>query len=61
MNANLHIDADKLFESTEHLKDIVASAGLCVKDQLIAPYYKKTVKETVEQKLPLNIALELGH
>lgn len=55
------VDHIFLFESVQHLVDIVNDAGLSVKEEFVVPYFKKTIEETVEQQLPLNIALELKH
>jgi len=48
-----------LFESVEHLRAIVAEAGLRVRGELVLPYTGSTLDESVAQRLPINIAMEL--
>lgn len=55
------VDHIFLFETVEHVGEIVNQAGLTVKDQLVVPYFGLSVEETIEQLLPINIALEIKH
>lgn len=48
-----------LFESPEHLAEIIHSAGLTIRDQLVLPYHGTTLAVSTEEKLPVNIALVL--
>lgn len=55
------IDHISLFTSVAHLHELVAKSGLMVREECIAGYQGMSPEETQAQKLPLNIAMSLGH
>ena len=48
------------FESPQHLERMFHEAGLSVKGSLILPYHGKTVEESLNEKLSINLAYRLG-
>ncbi len=55
------VDHIYLFKTPEHLAEIFAASGLKIKDQLICPYEGKTLAESLEQRLAINVAYVLGN
>lgn len=55
------IDHIYLFENVESVEKLVAQSGLVVKDKLALPYFGTTLARSVEDRLPINLALVLGH
>ena len=54
------IDHIYLFDSVESIEILVKAAGLEVRDSLLTPYPGMSVEESIEQKLPVNVAMVLG-
>lgn len=54
------IDHIYLFDSLESIESLVREAGLAVRDSLLVPYPGLSVEESMEQKLPVNVAMVLG-
>lgn len=54
------VDHISLFRSPEELDALFAEAGLTVKDALLRPYEGKTLAESLEGRLPVNVAYVLG-
>jgi hypothetical protein len=54
------VDHIYLFKTPEHLAEIFSTCGLKIKDQLICPYEGKTLAESLEQRLAINVAYVLG-
>ena len=54
------IDHIYLFDSFAAIEDLVSQAQLSVRDYLEIPYPGETVEQSVEQRLPINVALVLG-
>ncbi|MBJ18191.1 MAG: hypothetical protein CL933_02090 [Deltaproteobacteria bacterium] len=54
------IDHIQLFRSPEVLENLVARAGLSVRESRLIPYPGQTTEESLEQRLPINVALVLG-
>lgn len=54
------IDHIYLFDSYESIESLVLNAGLEVRDKLLVPYPGLSVEETMEQTLPINVALVLA-
>lgn len=55
------VDHISLFESVDHLHELVEESGLKVRAEVTTPYQGLTLEETQAQKLPLNIAMSLEH
>lgn len=55
------VDHVLLLESIDELKELVGKTGLSWKQDCVAPYPRLTLEETLEMKMPLNIAMVLGH
>jgi hypothetical protein len=53
------IDHIYLFESKEHLINLIESCYFSIQDMLVVPYNGKTIEESEENKLPIKIALVL--
>lgn len=53
------IDHIYLFESLEDIEKLVEAADLKVRDKLLTPYPGMSVEESIEQKLPVNVAMVL--
>jgi 2-polyprenyl-3-methyl-5-hydroxy-6-metoxy-1,4-benzoquinol methylase len=54
------VDHIYLFESYDEIQNLVTGAGLHVVDSLLVPYPELSVEESMEQKLPVNVAMVLG-
>lgn len=54
------IDHIYLFRSVQEVEDLARSSGLVVRDVLATPYVGSTMQETVQNNLPINIALVLS-
>jgi len=54
------VDHISNFDSPEHLEWMFHDAGLSVKERLVVPYFGKTVEESLEEKLSINMAYSLG-
>ena len=54
------VDHIYLFKSPEHLAQLFAASKLKIKDQLIRPYEGKTLAESMDQRLAVNVAYVLG-
>jgi 2-polyprenyl-3-methyl-5-hydroxy-6-metoxy-1,4-benzoquinol methylase len=54
------VDHICLFETLEQLEGLFAASGLGVRDQLIRPYEGKSVQESLDNRLPMNVAYVLG-
>ncbi len=54
------IDHIYLFRTVDEVHDLAVTAGLKVKEILATPYKGCTMDETVQQKLPINVAMVLG-
>jgi 2-polyprenyl-3-methyl-5-hydroxy-6-metoxy-1,4-benzoquinol methylase len=54
------IDHIHLFPSVQSVYELINQAGLKVVDCLAVPYHGTSMAETVEQKLPINVALVLS-
>lgn len=50
-----------LFTSPDHLKSIIAEAGLSVVDECLIPYPGLSIEETAAKQLAMNIGLVLKH
>jgi len=55
------IDHIFLFPDAASVEALAQSCGLRVRDRLVLPYHGVPMKETIRQKLPINIALVLSH
>jgi 2-polyprenyl-3-methyl-5-hydroxy-6-metoxy-1,4-benzoquinol methylase len=53
------IDHIYLFESKEHLMNLIESCSFSIQDMLVVPYTGKTIEESETNKLPIKIALVL--
>jgi 2-polyprenyl-3-methyl-5-hydroxy-6-metoxy-1,4-benzoquinol methylase len=53
------IDHIYLFESLESLEAIIQSADLGVKDRLVVPYEGMSIEESIEKRMPVNVAYVL--
>ena len=53
------IDHIYLFESKEHLINLIESCNFSIQDMLVVPYTGKTLEESETNKLPVKIALVL--
>lgn len=53
------IDHIFLFRTVDEVCDLVSAAGLKVEEILATPYKGCTMQETVQQKLPINVAMVL--
>jgi 2-polyprenyl-3-methyl-5-hydroxy-6-metoxy-1,4-benzoquinol methylase len=53
------IDHIYLFESKEHLINLIESCSFSIQDMLVVPYTGKTIEESEKNKLPIKIALVL--
>jgi hypothetical protein len=54
------IDHIYLFENEEQVANMVEASGFYIKKQLLIPYHSTTLEQSVQEKLPINIALILG-
>lgn len=54
------VDHIYLFESYDDIENLVTAAGLHVRDKLLVPYPGLSVEESMEQRLPVNVAMLLG-
>ena len=54
------IDHIYLFDSLESLEDMIASAGLAISDRLVVPYEGMSLEESLERRMPINVAYMLG-
>lgn len=54
------IDHIYLFDSLASIESLVHEAGLAVRDSLLVPYPGLSVEESMQQKLPVNVAMVLG-
>lgn len=54
------IDHIYLFESYEMIESLVRESGLSVRDSKLIPYPGESVAESLDQRLPINVALVLG-
>jgi 2-polyprenyl-3-methyl-5-hydroxy-6-metoxy-1,4-benzoquinol methylase len=54
------IDHIYLFDSLDSIETLVHAAGLAVRDSLVVPYPGLSVDESMDQKLPVNVAMVLG-
>ena len=55
------VDHIALFRRPEEIRALIATSGMRVHEELLLPYHGKTVAESLEQSLPMNIALLLRH
>jgi 2-polyprenyl-3-methyl-5-hydroxy-6-metoxy-1,4-benzoquinol methylase len=55
------IDHIYLFDSVDHLEYIINQGGLVISSKMVVPYPGLSIEETVEKRLPINIALILKH
>lgn len=55
------IDHISLFESVEHLHDLVRESGLKIRSECVVPYSMMSLEETQAKRLPINIAMSLEH
>lgn len=55
------LDHIYLFRSMDEVRDLVANAGLRVKNELVLPYTGTTLEESASAKLPVNFAMVLEH
>jgi 2-polyprenyl-3-methyl-5-hydroxy-6-metoxy-1,4-benzoquinol methylase len=53
------IDHIYLFDSLESIEALVEAAGLRIHDKLLTPYPGMSVDDSIEQKLPVNVAMVL--
>ena len=53
------IDHIYLFESFDAIEELVAQAGLTIRDSRLIPYPGQTVEQSIEQRLSVNVALVL--
>jgi len=53
------IDHIYLFRTVEEVRDLVTAAGMTVRDVLATPYTGCSMEETVQKKLPINVAMVL--
>jgi len=53
------IDHIYLFESKEHLINLIESCSFSIQDMLVVPYTGKTIEESEKNKLPIKIAMVL--
>ena len=53
------VDHIYLFDTPDAVRALVRKAGFAIKAELVAPYVGMTLEETLAQKLPINIALQL--
>lgn len=53
------IDHIYLYTSEEELRDQISTAGLSIKTSLIVPYLGTTIEKSLENKLPINVAMIL--
>ena len=53
------IDHIYLYQTVEQLKDQIAQANFVINAELIVPYAELSLEQSLEQRLPVNIALEL--
>jgi 2-polyprenyl-3-methyl-5-hydroxy-6-metoxy-1,4-benzoquinol methylase len=54
------IDHIYLFDSLESLDEIIQCANLVIRERLIVPYEGMSLDESVEQRMPINVAYVLG-
>ncbi len=54
------IDHIYLFESYEAIESLVRESGLSVRDSRLIPYPGESVADSLDQRLPINVALVLG-
>ena len=54
------VDHICLFEGPEQLERLFADSGLRIRDQLIRAYEGKSVAESLDDRLPINVAYVLG-
>lgn len=54
------VDHIYLFRSVQEVKDLARSSGLVTRDVLATPYVGRTMQETVQNSLPVNVALVLS-
>jgi len=54
------IDHIYLWRNIEELEVMIAAAGLLIRDKLYLPYDGKTLEESLDQKLAVNVAYVLG-
>jgi len=53
------VDHIYLFETPEAVRELVRSAGFAIEGEQTSPYIGMTLEETMAQRLPVNIALQL--
>ncbi len=53
------IDHISLFSSTEQVEDMIGRAGFSIAERLYVPYVGKTLAQSAEMKLPVNVAFSL--
>ncbi|MDH5259772.1 MAG: class I SAM-dependent methyltransferase [Gammaproteobacteria bacterium] len=53
------IDHIYLFDSYESIESLVLESGLQIKDKMLVPYPGLSVDESMEERLPINVALVL--
>jgi len=53
------IDHIYLFESFDAIEELVSQAGLSIRESRLIPYPGETVEQSIEQYLPINVALVL--
>jgi hypothetical protein len=54
------IDHISNFGTPQRLEEMFSEAGLAVRRKLIVPYFGKTVEESLDEKLSINVAYALG-
>lgn len=54
------VDHIYLFKSYDEIESLVIDAGLHVVDKLLVPYPELSVEESLDQRLPINVAMVLG-
>jgi hypothetical protein len=53
------VDHIYLFRSVDEVRELAEAAGLRVIDQLATPYSGCSMEETIQQRLPINVAMVL--
>jgi len=54
------IDHIYLFDSVDSLEQLIKSSGLSIVDKLVVPYENRSLEESVEQRMPVNVAYALS-